>query len=105
MYAIIDYKGKQFKVKKNETVKVPFVEDKTEGDELVIDNILLYENDDDTKIGKPSLDNVKIEAEIIEHGKDKKVIVFKKKRRKSYSRKYGHRQKYTKIKIKDILES
>lgn len=105
MYAIIDYKGKQFKVKKEDTVKVPFIADKNEGDELVIENILLYENDADTKIGKPHLDNVKIEAEILEHGKDKKIVVFKKKRRKSYSRKYGHRQKYTKIKIKNILES
>ncbi|MBS3767162.1 MAG: 50S ribosomal protein L21 [Candidatus Cloacimonetes bacterium] len=104
MYAIIDYKGKQFKVAKDDIVKVPFVSDKEEGDELVIDKILLYEDDDETKIGKPNLDKVKIKAEVVEHGKDKKIIVFKKKRRKSYSRKYGHRTKYTKIKINEISE-
>jgi len=105
MYAIIDYKGKQFKIEKDDIVKVPFAEDIEEGDEIVFDNILLYENNDETKIGKPNLDKVKIKAEVLEHGKEKKVIVYKKKRRKSYSRKYGHREKYTKIKITDIIES
>lgn len=103
MYAIIDFKGTQMRVEKNETVKVPYIKDQEAGNEIEFDQVLMIKDETDTLIGKPILDNAKVTAEIIRHFKDKKVIVFKKKRRKGYYKKQGHRQKYTEIKIKDII--
>ncbi len=103
MYAIIDFKGTQLRVEKNETVKVPYIKDQEAGNEIEFDQVLMIKDETDTLIGKPILDNAKVTAEIIRHFKDKKVIVFKKKRRKGYYKKQGHRQKYTEIKIKDII--
>jgi large subunit ribosomal protein L21 len=105
MYAIIDFKGKQLKAEQNKIIKVPFLDGQETGTEFEIDNILLLQAEDKTIVGTPTVENVKIIVEVMEHGRDKKIIVFKKNRRKSYSRKTGHRQNYTKIKIKDIKVS
>ncbi|MEA2104261.1 MAG: 50S ribosomal protein L21 [Candidatus Cloacimonadota bacterium] len=102
MYAIIDFKGKQLKIEQNKILKVPFLDGRETGTEFEIDNVLLLQAEDKTTIGTPTVENVKIVAEVLEHGRDRKIIVFKKNRRKSYSRKQGHRQNYTKIKVKDI---
>ncbi|HHI87559.1 MAG TPA: 50S ribosomal protein L21 [Candidatus Cloacimonetes bacterium] len=104
MYAIIDFKGQQHRVKKDDIVKVPFLGDKNEGDEVEIDTLLLLDDEKKTDIGKPHVKGAKVIGEVLGHGRERKIIVFKKKRRKSYSRKRGHRQDYTEIKIKDIIK-
>ena len=102
MYAIVDFKGTQFKVEKSQTLKVPFLSDLKEGDELAIDNVLLIKDGDNITVGSPVIESAKVKAEVIGHGKEKKVIVFKNKRRKGYEKKQGHRQNFTEVKITDI---
>lgn len=104
MYAIVDFKGTQFKVKKNQTVKVPYMSELEVGANLEMQKVLLLSTDDDTIIGTPTVKNAKVLAEVTNHLKDKKIIVFKKKRRKGYEKKQGHRQNYTVIKITDIVK-
>ncbi len=101
MYAIIDIAGKQFKVEKGESLRVPLV-DVEEGSVVECDNVLFYSDEKNVKVGKPNLEDVKVTAEIVEHGKDDKIIVFRMKRRKKHRVKRGHRQQYTLLKIKDI---
>ncbi|MBC8383889.1 MAG: 50S ribosomal protein L21 [Candidatus Cloacimonetes bacterium] len=103
MYAIIDFKGTQFKVEKDQTLKVPYLKESDVGSEIEIDKILMIKDEENTIIGKPAIDKAKVLAEIISHKKDKKIIVFKKKRRKGYEKKQGHRQNFTEIKIKEII--
>jgi large subunit ribosomal protein L21 len=103
MYAIVDFKGMQFKVEKDLVVKVPFLKDLEIGAELELAKVLMIQDNGNTKIGQPTVENAKVTAEIVAHKKDKKIIVFKKKRRKGYEKKQGHRQNYTEIKIKDII--
>jgi large subunit ribosomal protein L21 len=64
--------------------------------------VLLYSDGDDVRVGQPKLEGVKVTAEVVEHGREKKITVFKMKRRKGYRRKKGHRQDYTLIRIKEI---
>lgn len=103
MYAIVEFKGTQIRVEKDQTIRVPFLREYEIGTEIEIDRVLLLNSDKDTVIGTPTVKNAKVVAEIVEHLKDSKVIVFKKKRRKGYEKKQGHRQNYTRIKIKDII--
>lgn len=103
MYAIVDYKGTQFRVEKDMRLNVPFLgEDVNPGDKIEIDRVLLIDSEGDITVGKPVVENVTVSAEVIEHGKDKKIIIFKKKRRKGYAKKQGHRQQFTKILINEI---
>ncbi len=105
MYAIVDFKGQQLRMEKDKTIKVPFLADLEPGNELELDDVLLLKDDkDNVLVGQPTLDNVKIVAEVVDHGKDKKIIVFKKKRRKGYAKKQGHRQNFTTILVKDITQ-
>lgn len=101
MYAIVDIAGKQFKVSKDQSIYTPTLEGK-EGDKVEFDNILLVENKGKVNIGSPTIKGAKVFAKIIEHGKGDKIIVFKKKRRKGYKVKNGHRQGYTRIMIDKI---
>jgi large subunit ribosomal protein L21 len=101
MYAIVEYKGFQFKVEPDQLVKIPYLSDMKEGSELKIENVLIL-HDSKTLIGKPYVKNASVIAEVTDHGRDKKIIVFKKKRRKGYQKKQGHRQNFTEIKIKEI---
>ena len=101
MYAIVDIAGKQFKVSKDQYVYTP----KLEGDEgaaVEFDNVLLVDNDGKVKVGQPTVKGAKVSGKILGHGKDDKVIVFKKKRRKGYKKKNGHRQEFSKVLIEDI---
>ncbi len=79
MYAIVDYKGTQFKVEKDMIVKVPFISDAEIGSEIEMDRILLLNDDSSTKVGDPVVKDVKVIAEVLAHAKSKKIIVFKKK--------------------------
>ena len=101
MYAVIDLAGKQFTVKPEDEIKVPLL-DAEVGSTIRCDNVLLYSDGSDIRVGKPNLDGVNVTAEVVGHGRDKKIIVFKMKRRKNYRRKNGHRQHFTHLKIKEI---
>lgn len=101
MYAIVEIAGKQYKVTEGSILNVDKLN--IEGNEVIFDRILLVATENEIKVGKPIVENVKIKAEILdEEVKGKKIVVFKWKRRKGYRRKKGHRQKYTKIKILSI---
>ncbi len=105
MYAIVDFKGQQLRAEKDRTLKVAYLADKEIGAAVEIDRILvLQDEDNEIYIGQPIVENAKVLAEVVRHFKDKKVIVFKKKKRKGYSKKQGHRQNYTELKIKDIVK-
>lgn len=100
MFAIVTIAGQQFKVEEGQEIFVHQLEAK-EGDELSFDQVLLTDNDGKVSVGTPMLD-VKVNATVLGHQKGDKVIVFKKKRRKGYRVKNGHRQRFTKIKIDSI---
>ncbi|MEE9118128.1 MAG: 50S ribosomal protein L21, partial [Calditrichia bacterium] len=92
MYAIVEISGKQFRVQKDMRLRVPQQESEP-GKKIGFDRVLLVEDDNgNTTIGNPLVKNTQVAATVIEHGRDKKVIVFKKKRRKGYKKKQGHRQ-------------
>src|SRR5690625_5881317 len=101
MYAIVEIAGQQFKVQKDQEVFVHRLPGK-EGDKVSFDKVLLTDNDSDVTIGAPAIKGASVEAEITRHLKGDKVIVFKKKRRKGYRRKKGHRQALSEIVINDI---
>lgn len=104
MYAIVEIAGQQFKVEKDQQVFVHRLEGK-EGEKLSFDEVLLIDNDGKINVGAPAIEGAQVSAEIVRHLKGDKVIVFKKKRRKGYRKKNGHRQYLTEILIKDIKES
>ncbi|QQT24813.1 50S ribosomal protein L21 [Sphingobacterium spiritivorum] len=101
MYAIVNIAGQQFKVVKDQYLFVHRLQG-DEGASIEFDNVLLAENEGKFSIGTPSVEGAKISAKILSHLKGEKVIVFKKKRRKGYKKKNGHRQQFTKILITDI---
>ena len=101
MYAIVEISGKQFKVEKNKFIYTDKVEPKS-GKKVEFNNVLFISNKGKVKIGKPTIKGSKVTGEVLTQLKDDKVIVFKKKRRKGYKVKNGHRQQITKILIKDI---
>ncbi len=101
VYAVISLAGKQFTVKPEDNIRVPLL-DAEVGSLIQCDNVLLYSDGDDIRIGKPVLNGIKVTAEVVRHARDKKIIVFKMKRRKNYRRSFGHRQHFTQIRIKDI---
>lgn len=102
MYAIIEFAGQQFKVEKDSKLFVHRMET-AEGESFEIEKVLLVDNDGDVKVGTPMVEGVKVTAKVLEHLKGDKVIVFKKKRRKGYRVKNGHRQYLTQIQIEDIV--
>jgi len=104
MYAIVDIAGQQFKVEKDQKIFVHRLQDK-EGSKVSFKKILLLDDGKDVKIGSPNLDGASVDAKVISHLKDDKVIVFKKKRRKGYRVKNGHRQLLSEIQISSISSS
>jgi large subunit ribosomal protein L21 len=103
MYAIVDIAGQQFKVEKDNKIYVHRLEGEA-GKEVEFDKVLLIDNDGDVKIGAPLLDGAKVTAQIIEHLKGDKVLVFKKRTKKGTEKLNGHRQYFTQVLIQDILE-
>lgn len=98
MFAVVEIAGQQFIVTENKKIYVPKL-DKEPESEVVFDTVLLYNDDKNIKVGAPKVEGVKVHAKVLEHVKDNKVIVFKKKRKKSYEKKNGHRQQLTRIEI------
>jgi large subunit ribosomal protein L21 len=101
MYAIVTIAGQQMKVSENDAIIVHRLDAK-EGDKVEFNQVLMVENGGKTNIGQPVLSGAKVSATVLSHLKGDKVIVFKKKRRKSYQKSNGHRQQFTKIQINGI---
>jgi large subunit ribosomal protein L21 len=101
MFAIVTIAGQQFKVEEGQEIFVHRLAAE-EGDDISFDQVHLIGNGDDVQIGTPTLGGASIGATVVGHQKGDKVIVFKKKRRKGYKKKNGHRQQFTKIKIGSI---
>lgn len=102
MYVIVEIAGQQFKVEKNQRIYVHRLEGEV-GAPVAFDNVLLVDRDGATTVGAPRVNGAKVNATIIDHVKGDKVIVFKKKRRKGYKVRRGHRQCFTQIEINDIV--
>ena len=103
MYAIVDIAGKQTRVEQNKFVYANRLNAET-GAKVEFDKVLLIDNDGKVEIGAPSLKGAKVTGTVLEHVKGDKVIVFKKKRRKGYKKKNGHRQQFTKVLIESIVK-
>lgn len=99
MYAIIKTGGKQYRVTEGDTLRVEKLN--VEGTDVTFDQVLLV-GGDEVKIGAPLVEGASVSAEILRQGRAKKIIVFKKKRRKGYHKKQGHRQAFTEVKITGI---
>ena len=101
MYAIIESCGKQYKVAEGDVV---FFEklDTEEGKKVTFDKVVLVSDDKKVEVGAPYVKGVKVEGKVVEHGKGKKIIVYKYKAKKNYRRTYGHRQPFTKVEITKI---
>ncbi|MFQ3547264.1 MAG: 50S ribosomal protein L21 [Termitinemataceae bacterium] len=101
MYALVEFKGKQYKAEKGALLKVDRI-DAEVGTAVDIDSVLLVSGDTVT-VGAPYVQGAKVTAVVENHGKDKKIIVFKYKPKKDYRRKAGHRQQYSVIRIQEIV--
>lgn len=99
-YAIIQSGDKQFRVSEGEVVRVPSLNAEV-GDSVNFET-LVHSSDDKVQVGAPVLDGVQVSGTVVEHGRGKKIIVFKKKRRKQYKKTHGHRQNYTAVKIESL---
>ena len=104
MYAIVEIAGQQFKVSKSDKLFVNRLS-KKEGEKISFDNVLLIDDGKNVKVGEPKLSGAIVNAKIITHLKGDKTIVFKKKRRKGYRVKNGHRQFLTELLIEDVSEN
>ena len=103
MYAVIDLVGKQQRVEKNEVIRIEKL-DKNIGDSVEFDKVMMLQDEKgEIKIGAPYLENIKVTGIVLNQERAKKIIVFKKKRRKGYKKSQGHRQYYTEIAIKEII--
>jgi large subunit ribosomal protein L21 len=102
MYAIFRTAGKQFRAEPGATLRIPTV-DAEPGSTLTFDEVLLGSDGSAIKAGSPLLSGASVTAEVVKHGRDKKIIVFKFKRRKNYVRKQGHRQGFTEVRINDVV--
>lgn len=104
MYAVLKIADQQVKVNKGLRLKVPKL-DLEEGAKHSFSEVLLVSNDDGTVVGEPLVEGASVDATVVGHGRDKKVVVFKMKRRKKYRSRNGHRQYYTEIEVDDITLS
>ncbi len=100
-YAIIRSGGKQFRVTEGASVRVPSI-NKQAGETVELDVLMMASTDGEPQTGAPLVEGARVAATVVDHGRDDKIIVFKKKRRKHYKRKQGHRQGYTTLKIDSI---
>ncbi len=101
MYAVVATGGKQYKVKEGDVLQVEKLAGEV-GAEITFDRVLMVSDGDNVSLGQPEIDGAVVSGHIVEQGKDKKVIIFKRKRRKRFRRKNGHRQMFTAVKIGSI---
>jgi len=102
MYAVFRTGGKQFRAAPGDRLRVPSLEAEP-GDTIEFDEVLIASDGDEVSVGAPVVDGARVKAEVIGHGRTRKVIVFKRKRRKGYRRKQGHRQGFTEIRVDDVV--
>lgn len=101
MYAVLEAGGKQYRVSEGDVIRVEKMEADVDGS-VVLDRVLLIGKDDGITVGSPFVSGASVQAKVIEHGKEDKVIIFKYRRKKNYRRFRGHRQQYTELKIESI---
>ena len=101
-FAVIQTGGKQYKVKAGEILKVEKLEDSKKNSKIEFNEILAYGDDKNLELGEPTISGAKVEAELIKNGKNRTVLIFKKRRRQNSRRKNGHRQKFTMVRISKI---
>ena len=101
MYALFEYKGKQYKAEKDALIQVDKI-DAEDGAKITIDSVLLVSDGDAVKVGTPYVNGAKIEVEVENSFRDKKVLVYKYKAKNDYHRLIGHRQEYTNLRVKHI---
>jgi large subunit ribosomal protein L21 len=101
VYAIIQTGGKQYRVSPGDVLRVERLPG-DRGDEVVLDQVLLVTDGEDIRVGSPLVENATVRGQIVRQGQAKKILVFKKKRRKNYRRRQGHRQLYTALQIQEI---
>ena len=102
MFAVVKTGGKQYRVEKDDILKIEKIDGEA-GDQVVLDEVLFVGDGDKVSVGAPLVDGASIAGEILEQKRDRKIIIFKKRRRQNYRRKAGHRQHKTVIRITDIL--
>ena len=102
-FAVIQTGGKQYKVKAGEILKVEKLEDSKDNSKIEFNEILAYGDDKNLELGEPTISGAKVEAELIKNGKNRTVLIFKKRRRQNSRRKNGHRQVYSMIRINKIF--
>ena len=101
MYAIIKTGGKQYRVAESDVITIEKLEAAAE-ETVTFDEVLTVVNDSDVKVGAPLVDGAKVTGKVLEHGKAKKILVFKYKSKSNYRRRQGHRQPFTKVRIESI---
>ncbi|MFD1674998.1 50S ribosomal protein L21 [Alicyclobacillus fodiniaquatilis] len=101
MYAIVETGGKQFKVSQGNTIYVEKLAHEV-GETVTLDKVFLVQDNGSVRVGSPYVEGAKVVAKVIEHGRGKKIVVFKYKSKKNYHKKQGHRQPYTKLTIEAI---
>ena len=102
MYAVFQTGGKQFRAEPGDRIRVPSL-DAEPGETVTFERVLLAATGADVTIGTPQVEGARVTAEVLRHGRDKKVIVFKRKRRKNYRRKKGHRQGFTEVRVSQVV--
>jgi large subunit ribosomal protein L21 len=101
VYAVVRLAGKQYTVKPNEIVDVPLLEVEP-GSLITCDEVLVFSDGKEIRVGRPLLDGIKVVGEVVNHGREGKILLYKMRRRKNYRKKMGHRQGYTRLRIKEI---
>jgi len=101
MYAVFRTGGKQFRAEPGAKIRIPALSVEP-GESVTFGEVLLADVGDGVAIGTPVIEGASVTAEVLSHGKDRKIIVFKRKRRKGYRKKQGHRQKYTEIRVDQV---
>jgi len=102
MYAVFETGGKQFRAEPGARIRVPSL-DIEPGQPVSFEHVLLTgDGEDAVRVGTPTVDGASVKAEVLRHGRDRKVIVFKRKRRKGYRKKQGHRQNFTEIRVDEV---
>ena len=102
MYAVFQSGGKQFRAEPGARLRIPSLEVEA-GDAVTFDNVLLASDGENVSVGTPVLEGAQVKGEVLGHGRAKKIVVFKRKRRKGYRKKQGHRQGFTEVRVDEIV--
>lgn len=102
MHAVIKTGGKQYRVQEGDVIKIEKLAGVEAGGEVIFEHVLAVGAGEDIKIGAPLVEGATVKASVIEQGRSRKIVVFKKKRRKDYRRKRGHRQYFTRVRIESV---